>query len=238
MRLDDFRAMVRGMADEVPAEYLDGVLEIVVSPRTVPHPTRDGVFTLGECVPVAGGGSEGPVQSRVVLHHGSFAALAADGPAFDWADEARQTLLHELRHHLEWRAQASELEAFDRAAEHNFARQEGESFDPLFHLDGEVRAPGVYQVDDDWFIDCAVRRLEREVAFTWRGRRYAVSVPDGTGLPCHLEVEGVAHPPPGDLVLVLRRHPSVLDLFRRQRCTRAAALARPLADAAPLDSRG
>ena len=78
MRLADFEAMVVRMAGEVPREFLDGVGEIVVSPRTLPHPERPGIFTLGECIPLpaaAGGGAEG-VQSRVVLYHGSFAALA------------------------------------------------------------------------------------------------------------------------------------------------------------------
>ena len=45
MRLSDFEAMVVGMAGEVPREFLDGVAEIVVSPRAVPHPERPGIFT-------------------------------------------------------------------------------------------------------------------------------------------------------------------------------------------------
>ena len=36
---------------------------------------------------------------------------------------------------------------------------DGEPFDPLFHLSGEAVAEGVYQVDDDFFLDRVVRRL-------------------------------------------------------------------------------
>ena len=78
MRLSDFEAMVVRMAGEVPREFLDGVAEIVVSPRTLPHPERPGIFTLGECIPLPAAADAGPesIQSRIVLYHGSFAALA------------------------------------------------------------------------------------------------------------------------------------------------------------------
>ena len=228
MRLDAFRALVRTIAAEVPAEYFDGVLEVDVSPRTMAHPTREGIWTLGECIPVTGGGSEGPVQSRVVLYHGSFAALAGQGPGFDWRGEAHETLMHELRHHLEWRADASALEAFDRAAEQNFARLEGEAFDPLFYLDGDSPVPGLYQVDDDWFYDLVVRAPVPEVTFVWHGRRYAARIPEGTALPCYLLVDGVTDAPEGDLVLSLRRKPRLFDLFRERPLAEVEVRAEPL----------
>ncbi len=77
---------------------------------------------------------------------------------FDWREEAWETLTHELRHHLEWRARAPALEAFDRAVEQNFARQDGEPFDPLFYLDGEPAGESAYRVEDDVFLDRAGRR--------------------------------------------------------------------------------
>ena len=72
---------------------------------------------------------------------------------FDWRQEAWETLTHELRHHLEWRARAPDLEEFDWAAEQNFARQDGEPFDPLFYRSGEKVAEGVYRLDDDFFLE-------------------------------------------------------------------------------------
>jgi hypothetical protein len=41
-----------------------------------------------------------------------------------------------------------------------------------------------------------------------------VTVPEGVTLPAFLSVEGVAEPPPGELVLVLRKKPRIWDLFR------------------------
>lgn len=230
MTLAEFERLVRRMARDVPPEYLEGVLEVTVSPRTLPHPVRAEIYTLGECIPVTGGeGAEGgeAIQSRVVLYHGSFAALARQDAAFDWTAQAWETLTHELRHHLEWRAERPDLEDFDRAAEQNFARQDGEPFDPLFHLDGDSPAAGVYQVDDDWFLDQVVRAAPARVAFLWHGRRYEVPWPEGATLPLFLTVEGVAEPPPGELVVVLRRKPSVLDLFREVTVTQRNARAVP-----------
>ncbi|MDQ3223924.1 MAG: metallopeptidase family protein [Gemmatimonadota bacterium] len=215
MRLSDFETMVRRLCGEVPANFFDGIAEVVVSPRTVPHPERREVFTLGECVPLPvelGSGVEG-IQSRVVLYHGSFAALAAQQGGFDWRLEAWETLTHELRHHLEWRAHAPDLEELDWAVEHNFARHDGEPFDPTFFLSGEHEPDGGYWVEDDVFLDRIVRSLPESVTFTWQGRSYRVAPPEDAELPCFLTVDGVVDPPPGDLVLVLRRKPGVRDLF-------------------------
>lgn len=217
MRLDDFRSLVRRQADEVPVEFLDGVLDVTVSPRTLPHPTRFGIFTLGECVPLVteDPGPEG-VQSRVVLYYGSFAALARMDPAFDWQAETWETLTHELRHHMEWRARAPDLEALDQAAEQNFARQDGERFAPDFYRDGDSPAPGIHRIDQDFFLEQRHRHPPAVASLAWHGRRWQVPVPEAAFLPAFLSIEGVTDPPPGELVLVLRGPPRWRDLFRRR----------------------
>jgi hypothetical protein len=222
MRLSDFEVMVRRFADDVPADFLEGVAEIAVSPRTVPHPERDEIYTLGECIPLPSSdpASEG-IQSRVVLYHGSFSALARLQPGFDWRAEAWETLTHELRHHLEWRARAPALEAFDRAVEQNFARQDGEPFDPLFYLDGEPAGEGAYRVEDDVFLERLVTEAPRTARLQWRGRLYQVALPPEANLPAFLSLEGVVDAPEGELVLVLRRKPGLRDLLRRTRPTQA-----------------
>ncbi|HYC32015.1 MAG TPA: metallopeptidase family protein [Gemmatimonadales bacterium] len=229
MRLSDFETMIRRMTAEVPPEFLDGIAEIVVSPRTVPHPGREEIYTLGECIPLsaADGGSPESVQSRVVLYHGSFRALAAVTEGFGWREEAWETLTHELRHHIEWRARAPDLETFDWAVEQNFARQDGERFDPGFFLDGEPMGPGRYRVDDDVFLDRIVTALPAQVAVVWEERRYRVRVPEDAGLPAFLTLEGVAGGPPGNLVLVLRRRPGLLSLLRPGRTYQATVTAEP-----------
>ena len=227
MRLSDFEAMVVRMAGEVPREFLDGIGEIVVSPRTIPHPERPGIYTLGECIPLpagVGGGPEG-IQSRVVLYHGSFAALTRVSPGFDWRDEAFETLTHELRHHLEWRARAPDLEELDWAVEQNYARQDGEAFDPGFYLAGAPVGEDVWRVEDDVFLDRVVRTIPESVPVRWAGREYVVTVPPESTLPAFLVLDGVADPPEGELVLVLRRKPGVLSLLRPVRRYHAAVRA-------------
>ena len=218
MRLSDFEALVHRIAGEVPSEFMRGVAEITVSPRTAPHPDRAEIYTLGECIPLPaaeGGASEG-IQSRIVLYYGSFAALARLQEGFDWREEAWETLTHELRHHLEWRARAPALEAFDRAVEQNFARQDSETFDPLFYLDGEPAGEAAFRVEDDVFLDRIVTEPPSVATVQWRGRSYRVDVPADVALPAFLTLEGVAEAPPGDLVLVLRRKPGLRDLLRRR----------------------
>jgi hypothetical protein len=225
MDYPEFERLVRRLAREIPEDYLTGVVAVDVSPKTVPHPTRAEVYTLGECIPLHGDADE--VQSRVVLYHGSFRALAGTRADFQWREEAWETLTHELRHHLEWRASADALEAFDWAAEQNFARQEGAPFDPLFHLSGDRVDEGVFRIDDDVFLDRLVRRRPAVLDVAWHGAPYRVDLPDGA-LPLFVTLEGLREPAPGDVVLVVRRRARVWDLFRRPAPpTRATAVARP-----------
>lgn len=216
MRLSDFEAMVRRVAGEVPAEFMQGIAEVTVSPRAVPHPERAGIYTLGECIPLPAGAAESSegIQSRVVLYYGSFAALARLQDGFAWREEAWETLTHELRHHLEWRARAPALEAFDRAVEQNFARQDEEAFDPLFYLDGEPAGEAAFRVEDDVFLDRVVAEAPSTATVRWQGRSYRVDVPAGMTLPAFLTLDGIAEPSAGDLVLVLRRKPGLRDLLR------------------------
>lgn len=217
MRYDDFDRLVKRLARELPPEFLGGVEGLEVSRKTVPHPSRADVYTLGECIPLPTEDQAGPagVQSRVVLYHGSFQALASLDEDFDWRAEVWETLTHEVRHHLEWRARAPDLEAFDWAADQNFARAEGEPFDPLFYQSGERVEEGVYRIDDDFFLEHVVREVPTEVRFDWHGRSYRGTTPPGATLPGLLIVEGVAEPPPGELVLVLQRKPGLRSLFTR-----------------------
>ena len=214
MELADFEELVGRLAAEVPEEFLDGILEIVVSPRTVAHPQRSEIFTLGECVPVAEvAGEVAAIQSRVVLFHGSFAAMARDQVQFDWHQEAWETLTHELRHHVEWRSSDPGLEQMDEATEHNFARLAGEPFDPDFYRSGETLPGGIFRLEDDYFVE-----VEPEpdglVRFPWGGRRYRVELPADLTLPAFLSVQGLAEPPSGEVVVVLRRAPKWWAMLR------------------------
>jgi predicted Zn-dependent protease with MMP-like domain len=229
LRLTDFEALVRRQAAEIPAEFLDGIAEVVVSPLTQPHPDRDEVWTLGECIPLPGDdGDPRHLQSRIVLYHGSFQALAQGTEAFDWVEETWETLTHEVRHHVEWKARSPDLEAFDLAAESNFARQDGEPFDPVFYRDGLRQPDGSFRVDDDCFLERVVEVAPSTVPVRWAAHDYRVSVPVEATIPAFLVIEGVKQPPLGQLVLVLQRRSSWRELFRRPAVFQAEVEANPL----------
>jgi hypothetical protein len=154
--------------------------------------------------------------------------LAEQNGDFDWRAEAWETLTHEIRHHLEWRARAPDLEAFDRAAEANFARHTGEDFDPLFYQAGEAVAAGVYRIDDDFFLEHTLEEMPPRIEFAWHGKGYVVVPPADLALPALVTVTGIAHPPPGDVVVVLRRATRLPDIWKRPETPRLVQLpARP-----------
>jgi len=130
-----------------------------------------------------------------------------------------------MRHHLEWRADVDALEAYDWATDENFARGDGQPFDPAFYRAGEQVVPGVYKVDDDVFME------ERDGVITWHGRRYRVPMPAGVQPPLFVTLEGLLTPPAGDVVLVVLKRPSLMDLFRRRPAVaQLAIVAQPLDD--------
>ena len=233
--------MVRRMTAELPAEFTDGIVEIVVTGKTIPHPVREGVYTLGECIPHAFGApgeDDAGLRSAIELHYGSFAALARDHADFDWREEAFETLTHELRHHLEWRARVPELERLDDAAEANYARHDGEPFPPLFYRDGEAVAEGVWKVEDDVFVEIVVAAKAwaaaagEPLAFTWHGRPWAVPLPAELPDVLFVTVDGATPAPPGDVVVVLRRKLGARDVLRRPTVGRHSARARATSSAA------
>ena len=214
MRLDDFRSLVERFQGDIPREFQGGVVAIEVSSKTVPHPVRADIYTLGECIPLEWSGSGADLQSRVVLYHGSFQALARLGEGdFDWRAEAWETLTHELRHHLEWRANVAALEAYDWAAEENFKRHEGAEFDAVFYRSGEQVGEGVYKVDDDVFVEGAPPTV------MWHGRTYRVDAK--VTPPAFLTLDGLDEPPPGDAVLVVPRRATLFTFWRRPVVTQA-----------------
>lgn len=225
MRLDDFRTLIDRLAREVPQEFHAGVVAIEVSPKAVPDPVQRDVYTLGECIPLEWSGDGANLQSRIVLYHGSFAALArGDRGGFKWREEAWETLSHELRHHLEWRANVGALEDYDWAAQQNFARADGQSFDPVFYRSGEKVAAGVYKVEDDVFIEGSGSRGHGSgFSVDWHGRRYRVSVSEDARPPLFISLEGLRPEPAGGAVLVIPRKASLLDLVRRQQVTQVSA---------------
>lgn len=228
MTLADFRTLVGRLQQEIPAQFETGLADLEISPKTVPDPVYDDVYTLGECVPLSWTGDGADLQSRIVLYYGSFVALAREHPGFDWRTEAWDTLTHELRHHLEFRADVSLLEAYDWAAEQNFARHEARVFDPVFYRSGERVAEGIYKVDDDVFLETSRRGANAKWAdFRWHGRSYRAPV-KGIAPPAFLTLHGLAHEPHGEAVLVLPKRVSLRDLWRLAAVTQRTVSVEPM----------
>jgi hypothetical protein len=210
--LEQFQQLVKAVTDGVPSQHFEGVAAVDVSPRTVPHPVHPDVYTMGECIPFDTGTDE--IVSRVVLYYGSFRALAQHVDDFDWEAEARETVVHELRHHIEWRAGSEHLEAYDRAVEQNLKRQNGEAFDVSYYRDGEVVADGIWRVEDSVFMERVVTSLPTVAYVEWRSDRYEVAVPDSS-VPVFLVLKGLRDAPSGDVCLVFQAKLRLRDLFRR-----------------------
>ncbi len=98
----EFVNLVERLWQEIPEPFKRGVQGVHVLPQAKPEPGLEGVWRLGEYLdpgpPSSFGGFEG-LGRHIALYYGSFLEVA--GPGFDWEGEVWETLLHELRHHLE-----------------------------------------------------------------------------------------------------------------------------------------
>jgi hypothetical protein len=92
----------------------------------------------------------------------------------------------------------------------------------VFFLSGAPVGDDVWRVEDDVFLDRIVHDLPETIPVRWAGRDYLVAPPRDTSLPAFLVLEGLADAPEGEVVLVLRRKPGVLALFRPVTTYRAA----------------
>ena len=200
MDLAGFEDLVRRSAAEIPEEFLDGISEIVVSPRTVAHPERGEIFTLGECIPLPTTSDEpDALRSRVVLYHGSFQALARDQDDFDWHQEVWETLTHEIRHHVEWRAREPALEAFDEATEQP---QASPSKVPCQHL--ELENLDVHK-DPTRIFDRDTRRHCGQTLRNPQAHRFVPQFANGIAISAQALPSHVRFPQPTTVETVWRR---------------------------------
>jgi predicted Zn-dependent protease with MMP-like domain len=210
MDFDDFTAYAHRVYDEIPEEFKEGLEGLEVTRKTELHPNLPEVYTLGECLSEfypSDFGGPGEVLSRVVLYYGSFLELSRSRDDWDWEDEVFETVTHEVRHHLEHLASEDALEEMDWAEDQNFARREGERFDPFFFRTGEELEPGVFQVDGDLFVEMqGVGRGSERLPVEVRGASFEVRVP--ADAEADVSFLRVVEPPievRGDLLLVLVR---------------------------------
>ena len=225
MDFETFEQHARRTWEALPDALKRQISAVIVSPERRGDPEFPEVALMGECLvePLLAGLPEAPLQSRIVLYHGSFVEIAAETSGFDWAGEVEETLRHELRHHLDWMQGHDALGVEDDIQRENMLRRQGEPFLRDFHRHGQPVAPRVWQADHDGFLEVDVTRrdwprLAWGARLCWRG--WHVLAPRATeeelgGAPvlhlpyeAILEVDDGADPAPDgwlDLILVFRR---------------------------------
>jgi hypothetical protein len=159
-----FAARAREIAASIPAEYMEGVEDVVVHREAKRHPLLPDVVTLGECEPsrLQSMAGDEPARSIVHLYYGSFADLAARGDDFDPEEELRETIEHEIQHHMEDRAGVRALIDEDDLFDANARFLAGLDAPPGWYRRGERLAPDVYGVELDLFVELRLRRKEWE----------------------------------------------------------------------------
>jgi hypothetical protein len=214
MRFELFEQKSAELWRQIPREYRAGVDGVRVERGAKAHPSLPDVYTLGECLtesyPSDFGGPD-TTRSLVVLYYGSFWRLSRLDAEFDWESELWETLTHELQHHLESLASDDALEDVDYAADENYKRLEGESFDPYFFRAGERTPDGWYRVEGDHFLEHEA--AASELMFEWEGERYRLEVPRSEADVLYLEVDPGESLPEG-LVVVLTRPAGMVKLLR------------------------
>jgi hypothetical protein len=210
---------------------------LTIRREALPHPTLPEIYTLGQCLTEAYPSDwSGPetLRSVVVLYHGSFRALSKLDPDFDWEGELWETLTHELRHHLESLAKEDALEGVDYAMDEAFRRDEGEDFDPFYYQHGDPVAPGVFQVEYDFFLEQEWEQGAFDdathIEFSWHGKRWRVPRPETLGDLHYVWIFGV-EVGPGALQLVLLRKRRWKERLRGLRSERELDLWESEADA-------
>lgn len=95
--IDEFSDMLEGMVKDVPPIFLRGLAGIWASPEEKYDPSL-GAATLGEYI------VEPPFDPYINIYYASFRRLLGRASRREIEREMWETLIHEIRHHLEERA--------------------------------------------------------------------------------------------------------------------------------------
>jgi predicted Zn-dependent protease with MMP-like domain len=128
MTYDLFRQTVETMLSEIPEEFLEGLQGVHVLETTKLEPDLGDVYRLGEYLDPGQDsflGSNPGLGRHITLYYGSFVTIAKGHSDFDWEEEIWETLVHELRHHVESLAGDASLIAEDQRRDATFRKQLG-----------------------------------------------------------------------------------------------------------------
>ncbi|MCL6635462.1 MAG: metallopeptidase family protein [Peptococcaceae bacterium] len=101
LTLDQFESLATACIDEIPEKLcarLNGGFLLL------PEAKKEGDFyIMGEYL------EDGVMGCSIILYYGSFVELLAESSREEWEKELRDTIVHELRHHLESMAGVDDL---------------------------------------------------------------------------------------------------------------------------------
>ena len=174
---DAFAERAQEIAKGIPAEFLAGIESVDVHREKKGHEYLDDIVTLGECVtsPLSQLAGEEAFRSTVHIYYGSFVDQARSDPGFDVDAELRETIEHEIQHHIEDRAGVKALRDEDDLFEAHARFRAGLDVPEGWYRHGEKRAPGLWSVDQDLFLELELRVKEFEAL---RGTTIALTVLD------------------------------------------------------------
>jgi predicted Zn-dependent protease with MMP-like domain len=174
----------------IPAEFTEGVEDVVLARGVKRHPQLPDIVTLGECEPsplvaMTGGGD---VRSIVHLYYGSFVELAREDETFRFDEELVETIEHEVQHHVEDKAGVRTLIDEDDLFDAHARFRADMEVEPGWYRRGRVVEPNVWAVDLDLFVEVEMRRKDFEGL---RGRTLTLTV---LGEPVELEIPDDVEP--------------------------------------------
>jgi predicted Zn-dependent protease with MMP-like domain len=107
--IESFTALADQMVERIPPRFLDGLnggIVIVEEPfRNATDPPD--LYILGHYI------DDFAMGRYIALYYGSFVQLFRDEPRQVWEEELWETILHELRHHVERQAGIGDLDLED-----------------------------------------------------------------------------------------------------------------------------
>lgn len=104
---DEFSALAEELVQHIPDTFMRGLAGITVSPVEVEDEEVPGVYILGHY-------THGDLYEPYIdIYYGSFRQVFHGAPLAEIQDELWETILHELRHHLEESAGLEDLRVFD-----------------------------------------------------------------------------------------------------------------------------
>lgn len=155
LTLDEFEEMANRLIDDIPPRLFEGLNGGIIISEDAPQdqPDLPDVYTLGEYFDDPYG-----LGCYIVLYYGSFQKLFADSPKSLWEEELWETIVHELRHHVEGRAGVDDLDEEDAlqleefrlwASEARVNDAERDVFEQTLEHGDEGRNNGVYNHPDE-----------------------------------------------------------------------------------------